>query len=117
MNDKFLEQFYKNLILPRYKDEINLADIKWIDHGKVGLDTWAHYFERGGKEYALLNDDPLGGEYLNDDLSHVIVKIDGKSRIGLSFDDVFEIPNITGWFMLYVEKPRSALLEDKPLPA
>lgn len=104
MNDKFLEQFYENVILSRYKDEVELGDIKWIDHGKVGLDTWAHYFESGGKEYVVLCEDSPGGEYLDDDLSHEVVKLDGRTSIKLSFDDDFEIPNVTGWFTLFQEK-------------
>ena len=104
MNDKFLEQFYENVILPRYKDAITFGDITWIDHGKVGLDTWAHYFQSNGKEYALLNEDFPGNEYFNDDLSHVIVELDGKSSMRLSFDDDFEIPNVNGWFTLYKER-------------
>lgn len=45
MNDKFLEQLYEYVILIRYRDVINTKKIEWTDHGKVGLNAWAHYFK------------------------------------------------------------------------
>jgi hypothetical protein len=106
MNDnKFLEQFYKNVIIPRYKT-IDTSRIEWIDHSKTGLDTWAHYFRFDGKEYVLLYEDFPGGEYINDELSYEIVKLGDKTSIKVEFkdDEDFEIVNVLGWYTLYRAK-------------
>lgn len=105
MNDKFLEQFYESVILSRYKDGIDIGGIKWKDHGKVELDSWAHYFEdKNGKEYVLLFEDSPGSSFLDDGLSHEVIKLGDESSIGISFSDGKYIPNVTGYFTLYREK-------------
>lgn len=107
MQDSFIEQFYENVILPRYGENININNIRWKDHGKVDLDAWAHYFDdENGREYVLLYEDYPSGSFLDDNLSHELVKIGEETSIGLSFNDEKEIPNITGWFSLYREKSR-----------
>lgn len=45
MDDSFLEQYYEQIVLPLNAKAISFTTIKWKDHGKVGPDTWAHYFE------------------------------------------------------------------------
>ena len=44
MDNKFLEQFYETVILPRYKEAISFGDITWVDHGKVGMDALGALF-------------------------------------------------------------------------
>ena len=44
MDSNILEQFYEHVILPNYH-ELDAATIRWKDHGRIGLDAWAHYFE------------------------------------------------------------------------
>jgi len=105
MTDQFLEQFYENVIFPRYKDSVTFGKITWIDHGKVGLDAWAHHFKaEDNREYVLLYEDFPDGSYLNEDLSHEVVKVGNEISIQLKFGDDAEIVNITGWFTLFVEK-------------
>jgi hypothetical protein len=58
MNNRFLEQFFENVILTRYEGSFDISGIKWKDHGKVDLDSWAHYFvSKVGKNYVLLFED------------------------------------------------------------
>lgn len=105
MTTKFLEQFYENSILPRYKDAITFGDITWVDHGKVGLDAWAHYFKSSGKEFVLVYEDFPGNTDFDDGLSHEVIKCGDETSIELRFgDDAKQIPNVTGWFTLYREK-------------
>ena len=54
-DNKFLEQFYGRVILPRYEGSIELGDVGWIDHGKVGLDAWAHHFNARSSYSAVRN--------------------------------------------------------------
>ncbi len=61
MSNSFLEQFFEQVILPRYKDVVKFDEITWVDHGKAGLDAWAHHFRADGKEYVLLYEDFPGG--------------------------------------------------------
>lgn len=104
MNTKSLEQFYETVILSRYKGVFDIATIKWISHGKVDLDAFAHYFECGGKEFVLLYEDYPDGSFLKDGLSHQVVQIgeDTSFELRLS-DDSTPVPNIIGWFTLYQE--------------
>jgi hypothetical protein len=44
MSDAFLETFFQIAILPHYNGALDFGDIKWFSHGKIGPDTWAHYF-------------------------------------------------------------------------
>lgn len=107
-NYVFLEQYYEQVILPLYKD----ASIKvssWKDHGQVGPDNWAHYFEdSNGVEYVLLNEDHPSGTYLNDDLSHDIVPVSASdtSSIQVAIGENW-IPNISGYFTLLKERRRA----------
>ncbi|HEX6461671.1 MAG TPA: hypothetical protein VFZ58_00165 [Candidatus Saccharimonadales bacterium] len=105
MGDKSLEQFYENVVLPRYAGEVDLDKITWIDHGKVDLDAWAHYFRSGGKEYVLLYEDFPGNVYL-DGLSHDLIKSGKETSVKLGYKDNenFEIVNVLGWFTLFREK-------------
>lgn len=105
MTNAFLEQFYEDIILPRYKEVINFTHITWIDHGKVGLDAWAHYFKSNGREFVLLYEDFPGNVDFDDGLSHEVVKCGDKTSLELRFsDDGKQIPNVVGWFTLYREK-------------
>jgi hypothetical protein len=49
-NEKFLEQFYQNAILKRYSDDLDVASIRWIDHGKGGDKTSIELKFGDGKE-------------------------------------------------------------------
>lgn len=105
MDNKFLEQFYENVILPQYSDEVSFVTIVWKDHGKVDLDAWAHYFDdQNGKEYVLLYEDFPGSTFLDDGLTHEVVKIGNETsmKVSLSTDKV--IDNFAGYFTLYREK-------------
>lgn len=104
-NEKFLEEFYKNVILPKYGDLFNVNEIKWLDHGRLDDSyVWAHYFENNGKQYVLLSNDYAEGSHLDDGLSHEIVKCGDKTSLKLCFDDGKEVENITGQYTLYREK-------------
>lgn len=105
MDEKFLEKFYENVILPQYSNEVSVADIVWKDHGKPGLDSWAHYFEdKDGREYVLLYEDFPDGAFLKDGLTHEPVEINGEISFELKFGNAKQIPNLTGWYTLYREK-------------
>ena len=107
-NQKFLEEFYENVILPKYGGSLDLSDIKWIDHGKLDDSyVWAHYFEAGGRQYILLSNDYAEGSNLDDGLSHEIIKCGEDKSIELNFNDDKEVENITWRFTLYREKNRS----------
>jgi len=107
MNEKFLEQFYEAVILPRYEGIIKLDKIEWVSHGKVDLDAWAHHFQIQGREYVLLYEDYPDGSYLKDGLSHEVVKLGDEWSIELKFsDDGKQLPNILGWYTLFREKSR-----------
>lgn len=105
MDDRSIEQYYETVILPLFHIELK-EDIVWKDHGKVGLDTWAHYFEnKSGVEYILVNEDFPGSEYPADDLTHQMIVApnseDGIIKVTIGDD---WIPNISGYFSLYKEK-------------
>lgn len=104
-DNKLLEQFYELVILPRYDSLANFGNITWIDHGKVNLDAWAHYFKSNNKEYVLVYEDFPGNTDFYDGLSHEVVKCGDETSIELRFsDDAKQIPNVTGWFTLFREK-------------
>ena len=87
-DDIFLETFFQTAILPHYKGELDLDDVKWFSHGKIGPDSWAHYFNSGGIEYALVYEDFPDGSYLSDGLTHEIVLLgDGHGCLELHFND------------------------------
>lgn len=105
MKNGFLEQYYEQVILPLYGDAITPSELTWKDHGKVGLDAWAHYFEdANGREYILLYEDFPGGDYLNDDLTHDIVKCRDESSVRVSISPDKQIDNVAGYFTLYAER-------------
>jgi hypothetical protein len=107
MNEKFLEQFYEAVILPRYAGIVKLDEITWVSHGKIGLDAWAHYFKAGGIEYALVYEDFPGSTALDDGLSHEVVKLGDETSIELKFsDETKQIANIPGWYTLFRELNR-----------
>jgi hypothetical protein len=104
-DQKFLEEFYEKVILPKYSDCLDLAEIKWIDHSRLDDSyVWAHYFESNNKQYILLSNDYAESSYLDDGLSHEIVSCNTKNSIELHFSDGSEVNNITGRFTLYREK-------------
>lgn len=105
MNNKTLESYFESTVLPLYKDSVDLGSITWKDHGKVGPDAWAHYFDDShGREYVLLYEDFPGGDYLGDNLTHDIVMIDGDTSILIPGDTQEKIENIAGYFTLYAER-------------
>lgn len=108
MSDEFLENYFEKVILPQYRDD-SIQVAKWKDHGKVGPDSYAHYFDdASGAEYVLLNEDYPDGAYLNDDLTHDIVPVprdSDQSALKVTIGDDW-IPNISGYFTLYKERPR-----------
>jgi len=107
MDTAFLEQYYEKVILPLYKDD-SIKVATWKDHGQVGPDNWAHYFEdANGTEYVLLAEDYPDGSYLSDDLSHDVVSVpDSESTaIQVTYNNNW-IPNISGYFTLFKERGR-----------
>jgi len=107
-NQKFLEEFYENVILPKYGESVDVTNIHWIDHGKLDDSyVWAHYFETNGKQYVLLSNDYAAGSHLDDGLSHEIVQCGGENSTELNFNDNQKIENITGRYTLYQEKDHS----------
>ena len=105
MNKEFLEQYFQSVILPLYGDALDISSITWKDHGKVGPDAWAHYFDdKNGREYVLLYEDFPGSDYLNDELTHEIIRCDEKTCIQISSHPESTIDNIIGYFTLYAEK-------------
>ena len=107
IDNNFLEDFYVNVILSRYSDSLDINNVRWIDHGRVDLDSFAHTFMIGDTEYVLLYEDNPGITYVGDGLSHELVKCGNETSIELKFSDNYQmIENITGWFALYREKKR-----------
>ena len=103
MDDTSLEHYYETVVLPQYTD-VSFLTITWKDHGKVGLDTWAHYFEdEAGIEYILLYEDFPGNEYINDDLSHSVITVSGKPTLQITLSTDKKIDNVVGYFTLYKE--------------
>lgn len=104
-DEKFFESFYSRVILIRYSQYFDASKIHWIDHGRLGDSyVWAHYFEANGAHYILLSNDYAKGSYLDDGLSHEIVKCGTKNSIELNFSDNKVVDNITGRYTLYREK-------------
>lgn len=107
MDNNFLEDYYEKVILLLYRDE-SIKAVVWKDHGQVGPDNWAHYFEDAiGIEYVLLNEDYPGGLYLNDELTHDVIPAPGAdaAAVHVTIGDGW-IPNISGYFTLYRERNR-----------
>jgi hypothetical protein len=107
MTNNNLEIIYENVILPRYSEYLNTSDIHWTDHGRVD-DSYvtAHYFESDGQHYILLSNNYANGTYLDDGISHEIIKCGDKTSIELNFSDNYKIENVTGKYTLYREKKR-----------
>jgi hypothetical protein len=104
MENKSIEQFYESVILPRFNDDIDTSSIKWIRHGKVDQDAYAHYFATGEREFVLLYEDFPSGAFLTDGLSHIVVTIGYQTSIELRLGtESKSIPNIIGWFTLFKE--------------
>lgn len=105
MNTSFLEHYYETVILPLYGDAVPSSNLQWKDHGKVGADAWAHYFDdEAGREYVLIYEDFPGGDYLNDDLTHEIVYCGGETSVRVMTSPEKLLENVTGYFTLYKEK-------------
>jgi hypothetical protein len=111
MNDnQFFEVFYEKAVFPHYKGAFDLDDIKWFSHGKIGPDTWAHYFRSHGIEYALVYEDFPDGSYLSDGLTHEIVLMNsGDKCLELKFNDKMHVEGITGWYTLFKDKRQLGL--------
>lgn len=107
MDRKVIEQFYEHVILPNYH-ELDAATIRWKDHGRIGSDAWAHYFEDAkGREYVLVFEDFPGDTFLDDGLTHEVVPLDGETSIEFGVknkEHAQYVPNITGYFTLYRER-------------
>lgn len=107
MDNKFLEHYYEKAVLPLYGDAVTFTKIVWKDHGKVDLDVWAHYFDdEGGREYVLLYEDFPGGNYLNDDMTHDVIKCGNDTSVHVTTSAGTNVDNIFGYFTLYAEKQR-----------
>ena len=105
MNTEFLETYFETIVLPLYGDAIDVSAITWKDHGKVGEDAWAHYFNNAaGREYVLLYEDFPGSDYMNDDLTHEIIPCGDLSSVQVSTNPESTVDNLTGYFTLYGEK-------------
>jgi hypothetical protein len=108
MNDVQLENYYSSDILPRFTS-VELGDIAWKGHGKVGPDACAHYFDdAAGREYVLLYEDYPAGEPFIDGLSHEPVPYEADNAIegALYIQPVNgngQVDNLTGYFTLYRE--------------
>lgn len=109
MNNATLEKIYEQAILPNYQ-ELDVANIRWKDHGQIGPDAWAHYFEDvKGREYALVFEDFPGSTFFDDDFTHEVVSLDGEISIEFGAkhtQHAHYAPNITGYFTLYRERDR-----------
>ncbi len=104
---RFLEKLYEKVILSQYAG-IEFGQVKWIDHGKVGPDAFAHYFKdyREG-EYVLVFEDYPGTVPFDDGLSHEVLLINGQRSLRFSFEVPFKyIENVSGYFTLFKEKRR-----------
>lgn len=105
MDANFLEQYYEKVILPLYSSVATFKNVTWKDHGQVGNDAYAHYFDdENGREYVLLYEDFPGGDYLNDDLTHDILPYKEETSVKVSIESAGAIDNIAGYFTLYQEK-------------
>ncbi len=105
MDNEFLEKYYEKVILPLYRDD-SISVSFWKDHGQVGPDNWAHYFEdANGIEYVLLNEDYPDGSYLNDDPTHDVVPVphNESTALQVTFGNNW-IPNVSGYFTLFKER-------------
>lgn len=106
MNNEFLEKYYEKTILPEYGDVISFP-VAWKSHGKVGPDSWAHYFDSSnGVEFVLVYEDFPERNYLEDGLSHEIIKCGNETSLHVSSSRDKSIDNLFGYFTLYKEKVR-----------
>lgn len=95
-----IEAFYDKHILPQYA--INFSVIEWTNHGKIGNDTFAHYFRTGDTEYILVFEDfPSEQHFVAESATFIPAPDGANGRIVYrdSHDDYRE--NITGYFSLY----------------
>lgn len=105
MDNTLLERYYEKVVLPFYEKDVDVSSIAWKEHGKVGLDTWAHYFDDpSGREFVLLYEDFPGNEYMSDELTHEIVLASGESTIEIRSKPERSVENLLGFFSLYREK-------------
>ena len=100
-----LERYYEAAILPLYKDTVTFSQVSWKDHGKVGLDAWAHYFDdENGREFVLLYEDFPGSEYLDDGMTHDIIPCGSDTSVRVATTPESTVDNLVGYFTLYAEK-------------
>ena len=99
------EEYLQTVVLPLYGEALDTSDITWKDHGQVGPDAWAHYFDdKDGREYVLLYEDFPGGDYLNDDLTHEVVKCGEETSVQVASISRLSEDKLDGYFTLYAEK-------------
>ena len=100
-----IEQFYEKNIIPQYA--IKFGDITWNDHGKIGEDTFAHYFTASGKKYILVFEDfPSQSHFIAEDSEFIPVHTSQSGLVKYPGGDgpIQEyVENITGFFGLYLE--------------
>lgn len=105
ISNKFLEEFYENVVLPKYSKSFYTSNINWLSHERIDESyAFAHYFKCNEKEYALLYEDFPGDTYLKNGAPYEIIKCGDKTIIQLCSSDNKEIDNVLGWFALYREK-------------
>ena len=105
MNTQSLEAYYETAILPLYRDTVVFERIAWKDHGKIGEDAWAHYFDdQNGVEYVVVYEDFPGATYLDDQLSHDVVLCKGEPSVRVATVPDSSVDNVVGCFTLYRER-------------
>ncbi len=105
MNISLIEQFYESVVLPQFSEQVTFKKVVWKDHGKVDLDAWAHYFDdEDGREYVLIYEDFPGDTFLNDGLTHEVVKLGNEKSLHVSVEPGKQVENLIGYFTLYREK-------------
>lgn len=99
-----IEKYYEKTILPQYN--LLLSDITWREHAKIGIDTFAHYFNASGVCYVLVFEDfPSQPNFIAQD-NEFIAAPNQKGGIihnEASDKDGKYIENKTGYFSLFKE--------------
>ncbi len=105
VNYSDINRFYEESILPRYS--IEFGTITWRDHGKIGEDTFAHYFTANGVQYVLVFEDfPSQSHFIAEDNKFIPAPDSENGAIWYPKDDdpTYEyVENTTGYFSLYLE--------------
>ena len=105
VNYSDIEQLYEKNILSQYA--IKFGHISWNDHGKIGEDTFAHYFTAHGKKYVLVFEDfPSQSHFIAQDNEFIPVHASQNGLVkypGSNAPTQEYLENITGYFGLYHE--------------